>query len=147
MEKLLISACLLGVASRYDGRSIAKLSSDDVARLASRYQLVPFCPEIYGGLPTPRLPSEIRDGGVYMVDGTDVTENYRRGAAEALRICRVLGIEKALLKEKSPSCGKGKIYDGTYSGTLTDGDGVCSALLTENGICVLGESEFEELLK
>jgi uncharacterized protein YbbK (DUF523 family) len=82
-----------------------------------------------------------------MVDGTDVTENYKRGAEEALRLCKKLGIGKAVLKEKSPSCGKGTVYDGTYSGTLTDGDGVTAALLSENGIEVFGESRLEELLK
>ena len=147
MEKLLISSCLLGVASRYDGRSVEKLTAADLERLCERYALVPFCPEVYGGLTTPRLPSEIRDGGVFMVDGTDVTENYKRGAEEALRLCKKLGIGKAVLKEKSPSCGKGTVYDGTYSGTLTDGDGVTAALLSENGIEVFGESRLEELLK
>ena len=147
MEKLLISSCLLGVASRYDGRSVEKLTAADLERLCERYALVPFCPEVYGGLTTPRLPSEIRDGGVFMVDGTDVTENYKRGAEEALRLCKKLGIGKAVLKEKSPSCGKGTVYDGPYSGTLTDGDGVTAALLSENGIEVFGESRLEELLK
>lgn len=146
MEKLLISACLLGVASRYDARSVEKLSASDIARLSERYALVPFCPEIYGGLSTPRLPSEIRDGGVFMIDGTNVTENYLRGAGEALSLCRKLGIKKALLKEKSPSCGKGSVYDGTYSGTLREGNGVSAELLMENGIEVFGESEFETLL-
>jgi uncharacterized protein YbbK (DUF523 family) len=147
MEKLLISACLLGVASRYDGRSVEKLTPADLDRLTERYALVPFCPEVYGGLTTPRLPSEIRDGGVFMVDGTDVTDNYNRGAEQTLRLCEKLGIKKALLKEKSPSCGKGEIYDGSYSGVLTEGDGVTAALLCANGIEVFGESRLDELMK
>lgn len=146
-EKLLISACLLGCASRYDGKAIMKISERELASLAERYELLPFCPEIYGGLPTPRVPSERRDGGVFMRDGTDVTENYNKGAREALRLCRLFGISRALLKEKSPSCGHGLIYDGSFSGTLTEGDGVTAALLTECGIEVLGESDIEKLLK
>ena len=144
MEKLLISSCLLGLACRYDGREGKKI---DLESLSDQYTIVPFCPEIYGGLPTPRVPSEIIDDKVMMKDGTDVTENYRKGATEALRLCRMLGIEKALLKEKSPSCGSGRVYDGSFSGTLIDGDGITAALLKANGITVYGESEIEKLLK
>ena len=144
MEKLLISSCLLGLACRYDGREGKKI---DLEALSDQYTIVPFCPEIYGGLPTPRVPSEIIDDKVMMKDGTDVTENYRKGATEALRLCRMLGIEKALLKEKSPSCGSGRVYDGSFSGTLIDGDGITAALLKANGITVYGESEIEKLLK
>ena len=143
----MISACLLGSPSRYDGRSVTRLTEGDVAALSERYALVPFCPEIYGGLPTPRTPSEIRDGGVFMKDGKDVTENYKRGAEEALRLCSLLGIRRALLKEKSPSCGSGRVYDGSFTGTLTEGDGIAAGLLKANGILVYGEGSVGELLK
>ena len=141
--KLLISACLLGTCCRYDGASKAHPLA---AALAKRYSLVPVCPEQLGGLPTPRNPSERRGDRVVMNDGRDVTAEYRRGAEEALRLARLYGCTAAVLKEKSPSCGCGRIYDGTFTGTLTDGDGVTAALLKENGIKVYGEKEIDELL-
>ena len=147
MEKLLISSCMLGISSRYDGASKQVFSEEILAALAEKYQLVPFCPEIYGGLPTPRVPSERVGNRVMMKDGRDVTENYARGAKEALRLCKVLGIGKALLKERSPSCGINGIYDGSFSGTLTSGMGVAAELLSENGIEVFGESSVRQLLK
>lgn len=142
MEKLLVSACLLGVSCRYDGRSVP---CDGIIELLGKYEAVPFCPEIYGGLSTPRSPSEIVGDKVINKEGKDVTENYNKGAAEALRICRLLGIRKALLKEKSPSCGKGKVYDGTFSGAFKEGNGITVKLLLENGIEVFGESEITKL--
>ncbi len=147
MEKLLISSCLLGISSRYDGRSKAVFTESEIAILSKKYELVPFCPEIYGGLPTPRVPSEIIGDKVIMKDGTDVTENYNKGAAEALYLCKLLGIKKALLKERSPSCGVGKIYNGSFSGTLTDGNGVTAELLLKSGIEVLCESDIGKLLE
>lgn len=143
MENILISSCLLGVGCRYDGKN---KENPEVLRLRERYNLIPFCPEIYGGLPTPRVPSERIGDRVMMQDGRDVTANYRKGAEEALRLCRIYGIKTALLKERSPSCGKGEIYDGTFSGTLTERDGVTAELLMANGIQVLGESEINILL-
>ena len=146
MERLLISTCLLGLATRYDGRSKTVLSEADISKLSERYELVPVCPEIYGGLPTPRIPAEISFDRVLRRDGVDVTENYRRGAESTLAIARIVGAKAALLKERSPSCGKGKIYDGSFSSTLTDGDGVTVALLLGEGIKVYGESEIDKLL-
>ena len=97
-----------------------------------------ICPEQMGGLTTPRKPSEIKivndEIKVYMIDGTDVTDNYRRGAEEVLRLAKELNIKKAILKKKSPACGCGEIYDGTFSGTLTKSNGITAALLLENGI-------------
>ncbi|MBR4960373.1 MAG: diaminopimelate epimerase [Clostridia bacterium] len=140
---ILISACLLGVPCRYDGKS---KPCPEAAELAKVHTLIPFCPECFGGLPTPREPSEITDGRVVNRVGADVTGEYRRGAEEALKLCRMLGCGCAVLKEKSPSCGHGKIYDGTFTGTLTDGDGITAALLAENGIPVYGESDIPVLL-
>ena len=147
MEKLLISACILGISSRYDGKSKKCISDSELEALCKKYEPVPFCPEIYGGLPTPRTPSERVGERVLMRDGTDVTHNYIKGAEEALFLCKTLGIKKALLKEKSPSCGKNGIYDGTFTATLTDGMGVTAELLAESGIAVFGESEIDKILK
>ena len=141
--KILISACLLGCRCRYDG---ASKTQPWVAALAERYELVPVCPEQLGGLPTPRPPAE-RRGDRVVTQSDDVTEQYRRGAEETLKLCKLLGCEAAVLKERSPSCGHGQVYDGTFSGTLTAGDGVTAELLTAHGIPVYGESQIETLLK
>ena len=141
--KLLIAACLLGVPCRYDGAAKPQPWAEELAR---RHELVPVCPEQLGGLPTPRHPSERQGDRVVMNTGMDVTEQYRRGADAALRLCRMLGCEAAVLKERSPSCGHGKIYDGSFTGTLTDGDGVTAEPLIRNGIPVYGESQAAELL-
>ena len=141
--KILISACLLGACCRYDGASKAHPLA---ALLAERHTLVPVCPEQLGGLPTPRPPAERRGGRVVTQSG-DVTEQYLRGAEETLKLCKLLGCEAAVLKERSPSCGRGQVYDGTFSGTLTAGDGVTAELLAANGIPVYGESRIETLLK
>ncbi len=143
MEKILVSACLLGIPCRYDGRSVP---SEEVIALGEKYCLVPICPEIYGGLETPRTPSERIGDRVMMRDGKDVTENYMRGARAALELCRLMNIKTAVLKAKSPSCGKGAIYDGSFSGTLTDRDGVTAEYLTRHGIKVLTENDIKESL-
>ena len=140
--KILVSACLLGHACRYDGHS---KPHDGVIALCQKHTLIPVCPEIYGGLPTPRKPSEIVGERVVNSDGIDVTEEYARGAAEALRMAEMFSCDAAILKAKSPSCGKGKVYDGSFSHTLTAGDGVTVKLLTEHGIKVYTEDEIAEL--
>lgn len=142
-ETILISACLLGVRCRYDGGSKPQ---EPILRLMEKYTLIPVCPEQLGGLPTPRLPSERIGAQVVMKDGTDVTAAYRRGAEEALRLARLFGCRRAVLKERSPSCGSGAVYDGTFTGTVIPGDGVTAQLLKANGIQVVGESRAEELL-
>lgn len=111
-----------------------------------QYQLIPICPEQLGGLPTPREPSERQGARVITKSGLDVTAQYTRGAEQALYLARLFGCKKAVLKERSPSCGAGRIYDGTFSRTLTPGDGVAAALLKANSIRVYGESEIEALL-
>lgn len=148
MKKLLISSCLLGVPCRYDGKSKPVPLPKE---LMDNFELIPVCPEVLGGLPTPRPPAEIvsRSAGAIKVvnsEGSDVTQNYLAGAKKALEIAKANGCAFALLKEKSPSCSGGKVYDGTFSRTLTDGDGVTAALLKANGIKVFGESEIEKLL-
>lgn len=139
-----MSACLLGCRCRYDGASKAHPLAGELAR---RHTLAPVCPEQLGGLSTPRPPAERRGDLVVTRDGTDVTAQYRRGAEEALALCRALGCEAAVLKERSPSCGCGAVYDGTFSGALAPGDGVAAELLSAHGVPVYGESQMEELLR
>ena len=141
---LLISACLMGVRCRYDGGRKPLDCSDE---LVDRHVLIPVCPEVVGGLPTPRVPAERIGERVMTKDGRNVTANYEQGAQEALRLAQMTGCTHALLKERSPSCGCGVIYDGSFSGGLCKGDGVCAALLKEHGIEVLGESRAHELLE
>ena len=141
-KNLLISACLLGIGCRYDGGRVKKI---DVEALKERFNLIPICPEILGGLPTPRTPSERIGASVMMKDGRDVTENFKKGAEESLTIARALDCDIALLKAKSPSCGKGRIYDGSFTGTLTDGNGVTADLLISEGIKVYTEDELDLL--
>lgn len=136
--KLLVSACLLGVACRYDGRSKLHPLAQELCR---RHEVIPVCGEIFGGLPTPRLPSERREGGVFASDGGDVTDAFCRGAEEVVRLARLTGAQAAILKERSPSCGTGWIYDGTFRGRLVHGYGVAAELLASYGVTVLGESE------
>ncbi len=144
MINILISRCLLGEKCRYDGKgnSIGQLD-----RIKEKCSLIDVCPEVSGGLPTPRLPSEIRDGRVYMSDGTDVTDNFRKGAKAALDTALKHGCKAAILKAKSPSCGSGWVYDGTFSGKLTDGDGITASLVKEHGIRVFSEKQVEEILE
>ena len=141
--RILISACLLGCQCRYDG---AARQQPWVDALAGRHTLVPVCPEQLGGLPTPRPPAERQGDRVVTRDGGDVTDQYRRGAEETLRLYCLLGCEAALLKERSPSCGSGSVYDGTFTGTLMAGDGVSAELLKKHGVPVYGESRAAELL-
>lgn len=141
---ILVSACLLGVSCRYDGRSKGHPLAEE---LLKKHTVIPVCPEISGGLPTPRPPAERQGDGVFTESGADVTENYRRGAEEVLRLARLYGCTVAILKERSPACGSGQIYDGSFSHTLTDGFGVAAELLESSGVRVMGESEMEAFLQ
>lgn len=140
--KILVSACLLGVYCRYDGKE--KLNKE-VAALAGKHTLIPFCPEIYGGLPTPREPSEIRDGRVYTRSGRDVTAEYTKGAEAALAVARMLGCDCAILQDRSPSCGIGVIHNGAFDGGLVEGDGVTARLFRTAGIRLIPSSKADEL--
>lgn len=142
--RVLVSACLLGVSCRYDGQSKAYPLVDE---LCAHHEAVPICPEVMGGLATPRPPAERQGDRVVTKAGDDVTAQYRRGAEEVLRLAKKLGCTVAVLKERSPSCGSGQIYDGSFTGTLTLGWGVAAELLRQNGIRVLGESELGEFLQ
>jgi len=142
-ENIIISACFLGVGCRYDGKSC---QLDRLEELMEKYNLIPLCPEILGGLGTPRSPAERVGDKVVNQLGQDVTDYFKRGAEEALKLARLYNCRYAILKEKSPSCGYGKIYDGTFSGVLADGAGVTAELFIRNGITVIGESQIGMLL-
>ena len=144
MEKILISACLVGDKCKYDGHTnYTPLIKD----LLEKYELVPFCPEVEGGLPTPRKPSERKGDKVINNAGKDVTRNFQLGAEKALNICKYLNIKIAILKENSPSCGVNQIYDGNFKNKLIKGEGVTTELLRKNGITVYNENQIEELVK
>ncbi len=136
--KVIVSECLLDVPCRYDGGSRPCMA---VEGLCQRTDAVGVCPELAAGLPIPREPAEIRDGRVYLRSGEDVTEDFRRGADISLTQvhARAAGARLAVLKSKSPSCGSGQVYDGTYSGNLVAGDGVFAGLLREEGVTVVNE--------
>ena len=136
--KLLVSACLLGIKCKYNGNNN---KNNKILELLKNHDLIPVCPEVLGGLPTPRVPSEIQNDKVITKDGRDVTNEYEKGAKETLKIAKLYDCKIAILKEKSPSCGCGKIYDGTFSKTLVDGDGMTARLLKENNIKITGESD------
>ena len=141
---ILVSACLLGVCCRYDGDS---KPNSDVIKLREKFTLVPICPEVDGGLPTPRTPSERVGDRVLMRDGRDVTSNYQSGAMVALERAKTFSCTDALLKARSPSCGSGRIYDGSFSGSLIDGDGVAAELLKKEGVSVYNEDEIANLIE
>ena len=153
MENLLISACLLGVSCRYDGKS---KPVPEVTELMGKYNLIPVCAEIMGGLSTPRPPAEIVGDKVLTESGKDVTAEYIKGAEEVLRLGKIFGCKKALLKERSPSCGTGSkspscgcgvIHNGKFDGGVVSGFGKTAGLLIKNGIEVFGESRINELMK
>jgi len=144
MKKLLISACLIGENCRYDGKSI-KCSA--VEELRKYYDLVPFCPEVEGGMSVPRSPSEIHNGRVMQKGFVDVTNSFERGAQKALKLCRFLGIELAVLKEGSPSCGSTEIHNGRFDGGLIEGQGWTTRLLRANGIQVVSENGIIDLIE
>ncbi|MCX5642740.1 MAG: DUF523 domain-containing protein [Candidatus Omnitrophica bacterium] len=133
------SACLLGIRCRYDGKSKA---NKKIIKLLEKEVLVPVCPEQLGGLSTPRKTSEQRGGRVITESGRDVTRNLKEGAKEVLKLAGLLGVKEAILKQRSPSCGCGKIPDGSFSRRIIKGDGVTAALLKKNGIKVLTEDDF-----
>ena len=144
--KVLISTCLLGVACKYSGGDNARPAL--VAALqAAGHELVPVCPEVYGGLPTPRTPAERIGSRVVTAAGANVTAQYRKGAEIALQLARLTGCRVAVLKANSPSCGCGTIYDGTFRHRKIAGDGVTAELLQAHGLCVYNEDNFTKLLR
>jgi len=150
-EKLLISGCLAGLSCRYDGGSKPHPHLDD---LRKDYDLIPVCPEQAGGLSTPRIPNELQDsaaeilfgrGKVKNQAGEDCTEQFILGATETLKVVRLLEIKKALLKDGSPSCGKNRVYDGTFSGKSITGRGITAEKLHDEGVDIYSEDETDQL--
>lgn len=155
----MVSACLAGINCRYDGKNTL---DERIAELVREGRAIPLCPEVLGGLPTPRESCEIvervprsdsestrgneGDGNIERrvlgTSGTDHSEAYRKGAEKTLEICRIAGIDTVILQDRSPSCGFGRIYDGSFSGRLTEGNGVTAELLQLNGIKVINISDW-----
>lgn len=140
--RLMVSACLLGQKCKYNGKN--NLNADLVEYLRP-YTVVPICPEVQGGLSTPRMPSERYFEKVITKDGQDVTESFQLGAIIALQLANQQDCKVAILKKNSPSCGFGEIYDGTFSSRLKKGNGVTAELLYQNGIVILNEENYTHL--
>jgi len=137
-ERILVSACLLGEKVRYDGKDNYV---EGLERLKADYDLIPLCPEVLGGLSVPRDPAEIIRGRILTNKGKDVTAQFLLGAQDVLDFCLKNNIHKAIMKDRSPSCGKGRIYDGSFSNRLVEGNGVTVELLQRNHIKVYSEEE------
>ncbi|GJM59519.1 DUF523 domain-containing protein [Persicobacter diffluens] len=138
-KKVAISACLMGQHCRYDGRH--NLQQQIIDRYGAE-NLLPLCPEVLGGLPTPRIPAEMQGNKICTQSGTDVTAAFMAGADEALKQAEAAGVQAAILKAKSPSCGCGLIYDGSFSGRLVPGDGIFTQKLKAKGIKVSTELDY-----
>ena len=135
---ILVSACLAGAECRYNGKAFPV---EQVLSLFKEGKALPVCPEILAGFSAPRAPGEILNGRVISPDGADETDRYIEGAKKALAVALAAGCTEAILKAKSPTCGSGKIYDGTFTHRIIEGDGVFAAMLKEHGIRVITEEE------
>ena len=143
--KILVSRCLLGEPCRYDGTGQLVPAVEELRRAG--HTLIPVCPEVLGGLPTPRPPAELQpDGRVVDRVGEDVTAQYRAGAEQVLAIAQANGCAAAVLKARSPSCGSREIYDGSFTRTLIPGQGITARLLQHAGVRVLDEEQLDCLL-
>ena len=136
--KRIVSACLLGINCKYN---CTNNKNNKVLDLLTEEVLIPVCPEQLGGLASPREPCEQKNGKVYSKQGEDVTKNFLKGAKETFKIAQMFGVKKAILKQRSPSCGVGQIYDGSFSGKVVGGDGITTALLRANAIEVISEED------
>jgi len=135
---IIVSACLAGVNCRYDGNNNR---CPAVQALIKKGRAIPVCPEQLGGLPTPRAPAEIKKGIVLTNSGADVTKQFKSGTKQALKIAKLSNCSKAILKARSPSCGIGKIYNGNFDKTLTQGNGIFAQALIDANISVITEEE------
>ncbi|MDD5178277.1 MAG: DUF523 domain-containing protein [Candidatus Nanoarchaeia archaeon] len=140
---IIVSACLAGIKCNYKGES---KPNQKIIDLVKQGKAIPVCPEQLGGLITPRNPAEQKDDKVFTKDGIDVTTQFKRGAEEVLKLAKSCNAKKAILKQRSPSCGSGQIYDGTFSKRIIKGDGVTAALLKKNNILVFSEENFDKNL-
>lgn len=132
--RIMVSACLLGENCKYSG---GNNRNEKVLAYVAGHEVIPVCPEVMGGLPTPRVPAEIVSGTVISREGVNVDREYRLGAQKALEIARENRIDLAILQSRSPSCGTKEVYDGTFTGKRIPGQGVTAKLLMDNGFCVL----------
>ena len=144
MEKLLISSCLIGNNTKYNGKNNY---IKEIEQLKLKYELIPICPEVLGGLSIPRDPSEINNDKVISINGKDVTKEFNIGANKALNIALLNNIKYALLKDGSPSCGNTYIYDGTFKNNKINGIGITTKLLKSHNIKIYNENNLNELLK
>lgn len=145
MQNVLISACLLGVDCKYNG-SNNKLDEKTINSLKDKYNLIPVCPEIMGGLPTPRNPVEIKDGKVFDYDGEEFTEEFEKGSDEVVKLAKLYNPTIAILKENSPSCGSNYIYDGTFNNKKIKGMGIAARKLSEEYVRLFNEENIKILL-
>ena len=143
MEKILVSACLLGDKVRYDGRGNYH---PNIKYILENFDVIPFCPEVEGGLSTPRIPSEIINDEVINKEGRNVTRQFSLGAEKALTVVKYFNIKTAILKENSPSCGVHNIYNGKFQNKLIEGQGITTRALIEHGVRVISENEIEQFL-
>lgn len=144
MKKIMVSACIAGIRCRYDGTGVWL---DLLDAIKDKACLIPVCPEVYGGMPTPRPAGERQGGKVYDRSGEDVTNRYTQGAIDVATLAAKLNIDAAILKERSPSCGSGRVYDGSFTSHLIDGDGVLAELLIAQGIKVFDTTQSEQILQ
>lgn len=139
--KILVSACLLGEACKYNGKSN---KNEDLIKFLENHQVFPVCPEVMGGLPTPRLPSEIKDGKVINIKGESVHQEFTMGAELALEIAKAKQVDLAILQPRSPSCGVKQVYDGSFSGQLVGGSGIFASMLRKEGIKSMDVDELKD---
>ena len=145
MRKILVSACLFGGAPvRYDGKSKEE-TSELFIQWKQEGRLIPVCPEVFGGLPVPRSDAQRQGSRIIARNGRDVTAEYLKGAEEAVRLADDENVICAIMKEKSPSCGSSRIYDGTFTGTLIEGGGLAVQLLRKAGVKVFSEEQLNEV--
>ena len=142
--KVGVSACLVGKNTKYDG---GNNYNKYVLEYLKDKEVVLLCPEVFGGLPTPRIPSEQINDKVINSNNEDVTKQFVDGANEALKRLQQQNVNVVILKERSPSCGYKKVYDGTFSKTIIDGNGVFAKLAIENGFIIYTESDIEDIIK
>ena len=145
MQNVLISACLLGVDCKYNG-SNNKLDDKIIHSLKEKYNLIPVCPEIMGGMPTPRNPVEISDGKVFYYDGEEFTKEFEKGSEEVVKLAKLYDATIAILKENSPSCGSNYIYDGTFNHQKIKGMGIAAHKLSKENIKLFSEENVKILL-
>lgn len=145
MKKILVSRCLYGGDPvRYDGKSKAE-TDPRFLKWKEEGLFIPVCPEVFGGLPIPRVDAQRVGDKVIARDGRDVTEEYMKGAHEAVRLAKEYDVICAIMKEKSPSCGSNKIYDGTFEGNLIEGQGTAVELLKKEGVKVFSEEQLDQV--